>query len=90
MKAFIGRLMCSAFLPSLPGDVDEEEGEVEELLVGDIWVMADMAVRLELMPERLCMCAAPGIWYMADMLWENMLCPLASTVMLRTGHWWTH
>jgi len=80
MKAFIGLLMCS-FL-SLPGE--EEEGEVEDVdeeLVGDIWVMADIAVRLELMPERLCM--GPGIWYI-DMLWtpENIVCPGSSTVML--------
>ena len=71
--------MCS-FL-SFAGEVDEEEGEVEEELVGDIWVMADIAVRLELIPDRLCMWL--GIWYMADMLCTplNMLEP-GNTVML--------
>ena len=79
MNAFIGRLMCS-FL-SLAGEVDDEEGDVEEELVGDIWVIADMAVRFELMPERLCMWL--GIWYMADILCTplNMLEP-GNTVML--------
>jgi hypothetical protein len=80
MNAFIGRLMCSAFLPSLDGEVEDELGEVEEELVGDIWVIADMAVRLELMPERLCIWLADmwlGIWYMAACCMADMLdmCP---------------
>ena len=85
INAFMGRLMCS-FL-SLAGEVEEELGEVEEELVGDIWVMADMAERLELMPERLCIWAWLGMLYMADMLWTppNMLWP-GSTVMLQLPH----
>ena len=51
------------------------------MMLADIWVIADMAVRFELMPERLCMWL--GIWYMADILCTplNMLEP-GNTVML--------
>jgi hypothetical protein len=85
MKAFIGLLMCS-FL-SLPGE--EEEGDVEEVEpVGDICVMADMAERFELMPERLCMWL--GIWYI-DMLGTplNIVWPASSTVILLREQWVT-
>ena len=99
MNAFIGRLMCSFF--SLPGE--EEEGEVEGLeppeLVGDIWVMADMAPRLEDMPDRpgdippkpamlLCMLDMLVMLCIAmDMLGTlpNMLLP-GSTVIVVTPH----
>lgn len=49
MKAFIGRLMCSFFsLAGLEGDVEELDADD----VGDIWVIADIAPRLEDIPFR--------------------------------------
>ena len=51
MKAFIGRLMCSFFSlfgELLDGDVDELEADE----VGDIWVIADIAPRLDDIPLR--------------------------------------
>jgi len=90
MKAFIGRLMCSFFsLAGLAGEVEELEDED----VGDIWVMADIAPRLEdiplkfediplrLMPDMLDM-----LLYMAmDMLGTplNMLLPDRTVIIIK-------
>ena len=72
MKAFIGLLMCS-FL-SLPGELLDDEGEVEEFDPpddwGDICVIADIAPNDEDIPEIFEPIAplSPAIDDMEDML----------------------
>ena len=95
MNAFIGLLMCS-FL-SLLGEL--LLGLVEELeapeLCGDIWVIADIAPRLEDIPdiegeeESEAMCCMLDMLCMADIdmlgTLENMLlccCPLPPNTVI--------
>ena len=84
MNAFIGRLMCS-FL-SLPGD---PALLLEVSLVGEaIWVIADIAERLEDIPYiDMCMLDIPGMLMPIDMfgILLNILLPDRTVIIFETG-----
>lgn len=83
MKAFIGLLMCS--LPALLGEVEnplEPEDEVSELGEEAICVMADMAVRLEDMPDMLCMLCMFMPCMLIPVIDGNMVEPDITVILL--------